>query len=329
MSIAWSEVTDANLDECLNVAPAHLGHELVGEAVARRVWKELVRLPFIITGALVQPRRACEIVGFGLGCMVSPEFTRSELSHPRAGTNARFIHASGCPIVLNRSEIARANASDGVDVLQLYGTLREGLSEEEQFEAVPLMWSKYVEYMRGHRVRGAMCEVRSTSERRFTRGSGTELIPVCEADQFLSYATRSTVAAVPSSAGFGVFNYMAPVLRLRETDQDLLLAALSGLTDEELSSRLRLTQNAVKARWRSVLARTAAAKPELVAQDDYREGRGSQKRHRVLAYVREHYEELRPYDWRVHDGRAPAGANGNAGHSGSMQSLCETSVFRK
>jgi hypothetical protein len=37
--------------------------------------------------------------------------------------------------------------------------------------------------------------------------------------------------------------------------------------------------------------------PDLVRDAVDHEGRGAQKRHRVLAYVRSHPEELRPFDW--------------------------------
>jgi hypothetical protein len=177
--------------------------------------------------------------------------------------------------------------------------LDDSLSEEEQFEAVPLLWSKYSEYLKGHRVRTVTSEIMSTSETRFSRGSGIELIELAEVGHFLACATRRSVADFPSSVGFQVFNYAEPVLRLRETDQELLLAALKGGTDEDLGSTLRLTQDAVKARWRAVFARIAEAKPDLVEDDGRVQGRGRQKRHRVLGYLREHLEELRPYDWRA------------------------------
>jgi len=61
--------------------------------------------------------------------------------------------------------------------------------------------------------------------------------------------------------------------------------------------QLGVTLSAVKARWRSVIAVIEETMPELVRDAENREGRGMQKRHRVLAYVRTHPEELRPFDW--------------------------------
>jgi hypothetical protein len=39
--------------------------------------------------------------------------------------------------------------------------------------------------------------------------------------------------------------------------------------------------------------------PDLVRDVVNHEGRGTQKRHRVLDYVRSHPEELRPFDWAM------------------------------
>jgi hypothetical protein len=51
-----------------------------------------------------------------------------------------------------------------------------------------------------------------------------------------------------------------------------------------------------------VFDRVAQYKPDIVsAASAETEGRGPQKRHRILAYLRQHPEEMRPYAWRVHE----------------------------
>jgi hypothetical protein len=54
---------------------------------------------------------------------------------------------------------------------------------------------------------------------------------------------------------------------------------------------------AVKKRWRSVFDKIAVKRPDLLplsAGAEVSGRRGPQKRHMVLAYIREHPEELRP-----------------------------------
>ena len=61
---------------------------------------------------------------------------------------------------------------------------------------------------------------------------------------------------------------------------------------------LGLSVEAVKKRWLSVFARVDEFKPEILSSTDVDGGgRGPQKRHRVVGYVRTHLEELRPYAW--------------------------------
>jgi hypothetical protein len=86
------------------------------------------------------------------------------------------------------------------------------------------------------------------------------------------------------------------VLHLSEGERELLWAALEGQTDTELAISLDLTLPAVKARWRSVFTRFAKMEKSLAPEFFGQGGRGPQKRHRILAYLREHPEELRPFD---------------------------------
>ena len=111
--------------------------------------------------------------------------------------------------------------------------------------------------------------------------------------------TRPDTVNVNGSVANALFHHAEPVLRLRDADQQLLIAALRGLTDEDLSSKLRISLTAVKKRWLSIFERTVDARPDLFpAVDLHKNGlkRGRQKRHHVLVYIRAHPEELRPIE---------------------------------
>jgi DNA-binding NarL/FixJ family response regulator len=107
---------------------------------------------------------------------------------------------------------------------------------------------------------------------------------------------------VAGSLANPLFYHRDPLLQLRDADQELLLAALEGLTDEELCAKLNLSVTAIKKRWISIFERTIYTRPDLFpAVDCQNDGqkRGRQKRHHVLAYVRAHPEELRLTEPRV------------------------------
>jgi hypothetical protein len=121
-----------------------------------------------------------------------------------------------------------------------------------------------------------------------------------EHDRALVVMTREQALAVSGSVAASLYLYQEPVLRLRDKDKHLLSEAMFGETDTELAAKLNLSLSTVKKRWNSLFARFAEVRPDLLPEADARESesRGLQKRHRILAYVRAHPQEVRPYRWR-------------------------------
>jgi len=265
----------------------------------------LVRDPFFIAVAFESdpPIRGHRIIGFGASAFVSAAFMDAELADPHPDINSRIIASvhSGQSVLLTRDEIARANAGDGVDSVILYGSWREEiLSASESAKVQMLLPSSYTKLHAGYRIRRIAWETACEHEERFARSSGVyrAIGEFPESGRALNLMSSVTAVAVPGSVGNVLCSYTEPVLRLLETDQQLLVAAQNGATDWELTAKLGLTIAAVKARWRSTFARIAEVKSDLVRDQENGKNRGLQKRHGVLAYVRDHPEELRPYAWK-------------------------------
>jgi hypothetical protein len=95
-----------------------------------------------------------------------------------------------------------------------------------------------------------------------------------------------------------LFDYHPPVLGFNRSEQRVLTVALTGATDEQLSSTLGISIPAIKKTWASIYHRVADHLPELVRDalqsDAGGAPRGREKRRDLLAYLREHPEELRP-----------------------------------
>ena len=95
-----------------------------------------------------------------------------------------------------------------------------------------------------------------------------------------------------------LFDYHPPMLGLNRSEQRLLSCALPGATDEQLAGMLGTSLSAVKKMWVSIYRRVEDCLPELISDplpsDIPASGRGREKRRRLLAYLREHPEELRP-----------------------------------
>ena len=304
MPITWRPATWNDIELGLSLQPKYRGDALVGVTAALEAWKHVIRGRFFNSCVVESSSfpRSHRMVGYGTSVLISSEFADAELANPRPDINSRVMASihSGRSVLATPHEVARANSGDGVNVLILGTTCRhEILSPPDLQETQTLQAASFVEVHAGYRIRRIFHETAGEPERGFVRRS-MEFRLVAEFPETgreLFLMTRESVQGLPGSLGNVLFRFREPVLRLRDSDQQLLIAALRGTTDQELASELGITISAVKARWRSTIARMEETMPDLVRDVEHREGRGAQKRHRVLAYVRSHPEELRPFDW--------------------------------
>ena len=269
---------------------------------ALKARERLHRNPYFISAVFEAdpPFRGHSLIGFGASVFVSAAFMDAEIATPLPDINSRLIASvhAGRSVVLDRADIARANAGPGLDVVIPYGTWRhEVMTHDERVEARTAVSLAFTELQAGYHLRRILWETASEEQEEFARRSGVyRAVGVFrESGRVLNLSDRQGAAGVPASLANVFFKFVQPVLGLRAADQELLLAAQKGATDAELAGTLGLQLAAVKARWRSVLARIAEARPELLGDAIDGPVRGVQKRHRVLAYIREHPQELRPY----------------------------------
>lgn len=305
MAITWRRALWEDVETGLAIQPRHWGDAKVGREAAVKAWKVLFRSPFFLSVALESspPIREHRIVGFGASILISGQFADAEIANPEPDINARVIASihSAHPVLATWKEVARANAAEGVDALILIGSWRDQIfdaSEREELQAVTI--ASFVETHAGYRFRRIIQESADKPRRDFLQRSAVikTLAEFPETGRVIHLMTRESAKFESSSLANVLFGVRDPVLRLRDSDQRLLLAALTGATDQELASDLGITLSAVKARWRSTVQRIEETMPNLVGDTDARDGRGVQKRHRILAYVRSHPVELRPYDWK-------------------------------
>jgi len=302
----WRPITEADLLTCLEIQPACLGDQIVGRRTAVDVWRALLLdSPSFLANVIEseRPLGGHRIVACGMGVFVTRTFADREIRSPQPGLNSRIIAAiaSGQPVVLNRGQIASGNAGEGIDFGNMYGTWREGIMNADQLAEVhALLGTSFVEHFAGYRFNRVLKEAIGPSGIALARATGTyRLIKEFQkAESALVVATRESVLTAPYSVAAKMYRYNEPVLRLRPAEQKLLAAALAGKTDAELSADLGLSIEAIKKRWMSIFARVDEFKPEILSSAGAEsEGRGPQKRHRVVAYVRTHPEELRPFSW--------------------------------
>lgn len=303
----WRPISEADLSECLAIQPACLGDQIAGRSTALRVWRELVDSASFL-GNVIESERPVggrRIVACGMGVFVSAAFADSEVGNPMPGLNSRIVAgvAAGESLVLSRTEIGAGNAGKGVDFVNMYGTWRDGILNGDQLaEVQALLGTSFVEHFSGYRFNRVLKEAIGRPRIDLARATGTYRVVAefPETGSALAVATRESVLSAPYSVAASLYRYQKPLLRLRPAEQKVLAAALAGKTDAELSAELGLSIEAVKKRWMSIFDRVDEFKSEILNNSGPEsESRGPQKRHRVVAYIRNHPEELRPYAWET------------------------------
>jgi hypothetical protein len=296
----WRPFRETDLSFCLEMQPACLGDQLVGRDAALRAWQGLVKHPAFL-GTVIEAERTIagnRVVGCGLGVFVRAEFAEREIREPRSGLNARIV--ANQAVILDRNEIAQGNAGGGLDFVNLYGTWRDGVMKPAELADVQvLLGTGFAEQFGGYRFNRVLKEAVGHDRIALARATGTYRViaEYPDNESALVVVTPESASNAPYSVAASIYRYQTPVLRLRPAEQQLLAAALSGETDAELSEELGLTIEATKKRWISIFDRVVQYKPEILSPSEESEGRGPQKRHRIVAYVRKHPEELRPYAW--------------------------------
>jgi hypothetical protein len=116
---------------------------------------------------------------------------------------------------------------------------------------------------------------------------------------YLIGLTRKEAFAHPGGSIAGLFIYFPPRFGFNRSQRMLLQHALMGATCDNAAASLSVSPWTVKKRWRAIYDRVADVDSELlspsIAYGAHSLSRGMEDRRRLLNYLRQHLEELRPY----------------------------------
>lgn len=314
--LSWRKTRPGDLPECLRLHPAKNGAERVGGHRVLDAWNRLLGLTHATRSAVVELHRknGSEIVGFGFGVFVKKSFAEAELRNPAPGLNCRIIESTfdDDSAVATYEEVRDANTRGDLDQVVLDTSWKEGHLDAEQVHEVRILLAKsYQELYAGYRLSRILAEL--VDERDFWHAQG--LRPFQIVDRFEEYwksnpdsqwnpkralivATAETMRGDPGSVAAELFHHHRdPQFGFTREEQDLLEVALEGVDDAAGAKALFVTLPAIKRRWQNIFHRVGALMPDLCPPDG--DGtRGIQKRQRILTYVRNHPEELRPFEFR-------------------------------
>lgn len=299
----WRSAAGPDLPACLALEPRNLGEGTVGPQIANKIWRDLTLNLSFNSGVFldVDSGGLDRVVGFGACVFVRTEFATRELANPQPKMNSRIITSIACgqSVVLPSCDLYSPHDEAGLDVVVLFGNYQADLNEEQLREVQMLLPFGFAEVLRGYHLNRILTETAGEVHREYVASSAVwRLVKAFDDERVLHLLTRESAFSASGSIAQSLFHYDRPTLCLRDTDKELLSHALNGGSDYDLATRLHLSLPSVKKRWQSLFERVAGTRPDLLPGYEGRvssDSRGPQKRHHIMAYVRSHPGELRPY----------------------------------
>ncbi len=251
------------------------------------------------------------LLGPGVNVVVTDDFAREMKTSPSfwLGPELAGRVTSGRSPLLSNDQLRRANATTGINLV----AWPSGPSPEDspRMDINHLIMGTFVDTVRGYKLKElffqtpvaeeAMAVLRwgaaiAMGDRTRTDFTSQEIQTLVKSPYVLVMNAELATGHYGSWAS-GLFVLREPQIGFSRSEQRLLEEALRGGTDEELARELEISLSAIKKAWRSVYDRVDRSKVGILptSSDDYENGdRGKGKKHRLLAYIREHPEELRP-----------------------------------
>jgi DNA-binding CsgD family transcriptional regulator len=213
-------------------------------------------------------------------------------------------HISGDSPILMRAQVARANALGTLNLVVLHGIVKyEGLTDAEKRGLDALGPETFFLVHAGFQIAEIVIQPPEERFRAFSLSSGFKerLTWGPEGEEPLIGITRAEAESEPGQYISRLFVFQPPRFGFTEREQEVLVAALRMITDETIARELCIALVTVKSRWRTIYDKIgvifeSADVGSLRSSPKSDISRSSEKRRFVLAYVRLHPEELRPFD---------------------------------
>jgi hypothetical protein len=256
---------------------------------------------------------ACRLVGAGVSVFLSDAFVREMKSAPLIWIGPEIVRriVAGNSPVLSDKQLAESNTQSGLNLFGWHGAT--SVEDGNRVEVLNTFFGSFIELHRGFLIKEVLGQADSVGMVSAMSNSGggyfdpklQRHVPSLPASPeeilckpHLMGQTREMAIAGAWLSGSSLFSWQPPQFGFRRSEQRLLTSAMQGGTDEDLSNQLNVSISSVRRTWLGIYDRVAAHAPEILGDSphpgDALSGRGKSKKHRLLAYLREHPEELRP-----------------------------------
>jgi hypothetical protein len=339
MTIRHRAMQRQDVRECVDTVAAH---PIVGPRYGSAIedlgpaWLRLLSCNGFCSAAVLEEtgQAGSRIVGIGVSVFITDNFLRELKTSPLFWMSqelARRVARGDRSPLLPSKQVPEANSRGGLNLAVWQSCVRiEDVGRPEPWNE---MMNAFLEYHRGFLFKEMVAQGESPQHLQGLRNTGGFLWRPGEkrygefdAKPSLELLSEPHLAGLPRDMALKqlgswlstLFHYELPRFGFSVSEQRLLLSALAGGTDEQLSDDLGISFSAVKKTWRSIYDRVAACLPELIPNNSQLEGeaskRGKDKKQRLISYLREHPQELRPVSRNLLQQRPVRGQGGIHGH---------------
>ncbi|MGI4791084.1 MAG: hypothetical protein ACRYFS_19835 [Janthinobacterium lividum] len=297
-------------DACYHAACA----DQVLRQVVEHEWHVLLDSPASLSLVVEDLERPTDsrLIGCAQLVFVKGSFVRLTRELPEPWVNARLAPAVLCSPspLMTVAQIARANATLGLHaVFTRWHRADWHLSNAEMLEAGIFMHAAFQHYACGYRFREILVEATGERARDLALRAGFHLrcdyadyygshppVPPPVWHPFLMGITHAEATAADSSMMGHYFVHRPPKLGLTPSQQALLELCLRqpDLSDAALAATMGVPVHRVKNLLRAAYGRISDVAFELLPETGNGQ-RGPEKKRQLISFLRDHPEELRPY----------------------------------
>jgi hypothetical protein len=314
MDLRYRLMQKRDIAECVEIIAAH---PVIGPRYRGRVKTDLYETWLRLLGSeamkavVFEETKGSQVTvgSFGVSVVVTDDFMRELKTPPLfwVGPELAKRVLSGVSPVLSEKQIREGNSKEGLNLVVWESIPRSGF--DNRADIYHLMVASFIEIHRGFLWKEMVTtQLESAKRMQWALNAGGLLwnpsarrYEHCPEKQYpkvfrqphIVGVTRNIESGRPGSWVGTLFDYQQPKCGFSQREQKLLLSALSGGTNDEVSDQVGVSPATVKNTWRSIYNRAISGLPELFL-DDTRAKRGKEKKRRLLTYLRDHPEELRP-----------------------------------
>jgi hypothetical protein len=303
---------------CVDVVASHpVVGPRYGKSITdlRAAWLELLRYEAKSATVFEEVEGpAARIWGVGVSVFVHDEFLRRLKTPPFFWIGPELMRGliTGASPLISNKLLPENNSRGGLNLVVWEGCIRR--EDTNRAETYNKLINAFVEEHRGFLWKEIIAPQADSVEtlQRMVKTGGMLLNPAdgswvhslkrspqeIVAEPHVIGLTRDKEILQPGSWAGSLFDYQPPQFYFSRSQQRLLISALRGGTDEDLSSELGISLSAVKKTWLAIYGRVSTVLPELRPRsshiDSWTHDRGKEKKQRLIAYLRQRPEELRP-----------------------------------